>query len=144
MRFIQLRSAPAENDFPVPERTTRRTLSSASMERSASVISPISTSSNALCRSGRFMVTSPIGPWRSMARLFVMGGSSHAEDAELRLLEGCIGRGREGEAEDAASVGRIDHAVVPEARAGVVGVALALVLLADRRLELLLFRGGPF
>ena len=40
--------------------------------------------------------------------------------------------------QDQAGVGRVDDAVVPEPRAGVIGVALGLVLGADRRLELLL------
>ena len=40
------------------------------------------------------------------------------------------------EREDAAAVERVDHAVVPQPRARVVRMALRLVLLADRRLEL--------
>src|SRR5688572_12305556 len=59
----------------------------------------------------------------------------HAEHAEARVLGGAVGGDGEGEAEDAARVGGVDDAVVPEAGGRVVGVALALVLLADRRLE---------
>src|SRR6478672_5711697 len=132
MRFIQFRSAPAEKERPAPESTTRRTPSSASMERNASVSSAMSASSNALWRSGRFMVMTPTGPCRSIARLVVI---SHAEHAEARLLPGCVVGGGERQAQHAARVGRVDHAVVPEPRGGVVGVALLLVLLADRALE---------
>src|SRR6185437_12769974 len=141
MRRIQFRSAPAENDLPAPESTTTRMPFSASMERSASVSSAISASSNALCRSGRFMVTSPIGPWRSMASEVME--VSHPEHAEPRVLDGRVEGRREAQGEHAARVHRIDHAVVPEAGGGVVGMALALVLLADRRLEGLFLGGRP-
>src|SRR3954467_9979117 len=134
MRFIQFRSAPAENDLPAPESTTMRTESSPSISRKDWVSSAMSASSNALWRSGRLRVMRPTGPWCSMAREVM----SHAEDAEVRRLLGRVARHREREAEDAARVRRVDDAIVPEARGGVIGVALALVLLADRRLELLL------
>src|SRR5262249_20823605 len=42
-----------------------------------------------------------------------------------------------------AGVDRVDDAVVPDARGGIVGMALALVLLADRRLERFVIRGAP-
>ena len=45
--------------------------------------------------------------------------------------------------QDGAGVARVDHAVVPEAGGGVVGVPLGLVLLAQRRLEGLLVLGAP-
>src|SRR5260221_4341335 len=138
MRFIHTRSAPAENDLPAPESTTTRIASSASMERNASVISAMSASSNALWRSGRFMVMSPSGPWPSIASDCVTPLPSHAEDAKTRLLGRCIhGRG-ERHAQHAAGVGRVYDPVIPEARGGVVRMALLLVLLADRALERLL------
>src|SRR5690606_33616173 len=70
---------------------------------------------------------------------------SHAEDAEVRHRGGCrVGGGDlEREAEHAAGVAGVDHAVVPEAGGGVVRRALSLVLLADRRLERLLVVGAP-
>src|SRR4029077_1066919 len=57
------------------------------------------------------------------------------KDAESRLLDRCIQGCRNCEAEHAPCIDRIDDAVVPEARRRVVRMALALVLLADRRLE---------
>src|SRR5262245_22921550 len=62
--------------------------------------------------------------------------TSHPEDAEAgRLGRRRVEAGREREAEHRAGVGRVDHAVVPQPRGGVIGMALLLVLLADRRLE---------
>src|SRR5688572_4484104 len=145
MRFIQFRSAPAENDLPAPPRTTTRTESSPSMARKAAVSSSMRTSSNALWRSGRFSVTRPTGPWCSTARALLIGdfpswfAFSHAEHAEARFLVGRVASRGQREPEHPARIGRIDDAVVPEARGGVVRVALALVLLADRGLERLLF-----
>src|SRR5438045_5041373 len=68
----------------------------------------------------------------------------HAEDAEARLLLWSAARHGEREAQHAAGIRGIDDAVVPEPRGGVVGVSLALVLVADRRLEglLLVLRPG--
>src|SRR5258706_1860602 len=138
MRFIQFRSAPAENDLPAPESTTTRMPSSASIERNASVSSAMSASSKALWRSGRFMVTMPTEPCRSIARaslIRLVRGSSHAQDAEARLLGRCVGGDGKRQAQHAARIGGVDHAVVPEPRAGVVGMALPLVLLANGILE---------
>src|SRR6185503_9958368 len=61
--------------------------------------------------------------------------SLHPEDAEARVFRGGVGADGKCQSEDAAGVRGIDHAVVPKARRGVIGMALALVLLADRRLE---------
>ena len=60
IRFIQLRSAPAQNDGPLPASTTTRTPSSAPSASIASVSSAISVSLNALCTSGRLSVTMPM------------------------------------------------------------------------------------
>src|SRR6185295_13734471 len=57
MRFIQLRSAPAQNAGPAPASTTARTVSSFSKSSKALVRSAINTSSNALRTSGRLSVT---------------------------------------------------------------------------------------
>src|SRR5690349_8545960 len=141
MRFIQFRSAPAQKDGPEPASTTMRTASSASMVRSASVSSTMSVSSKALWRSGRLSVTRPIGPWRSMASAVDTGSGTgggeglHPEDTEPRVFQRGVAGGSERQPEDAAGVGGVDHAIVPEARGGVVRMALALVLLADGRLE---------
>ncbi len=62
MRFIQLRSAPAQNAGPLPASTTARTLSSASSSRRAVVSALISASSKALRISGRSSVTRATAP----------------------------------------------------------------------------------
>src|SRR5437870_1540070 len=49
MRFIQLRSAPAQNDFPFPPRTMTRTSLREPSSLNASVTSGINSSLNALC-----------------------------------------------------------------------------------------------
>src|SRR5688572_11522488 len=68
----------------------------------------------------------------------------HAEHAETRaILDRCVETGGYGEAQHAASVGGIDDAVVPQARRGVVRVALRFVLLPDRRLEGVFVLGRP-
>src|SRR6476469_7229787 len=68
---------------------------------------------------------------------------SHTEDAEARLRDGLFERQREPQRETAARVDRIDDAIVPQPRGGVVRIALLLVLRADRRLEGSLFLGAP-
>src|SRR5437763_16890714 len=55
-----------------------------------------------------------------------------------------VERGGDAERQHKARLGRVDDAVIPEARAGVIGMALRFVLRADRRLEFLLLRGIPF
>src|ERR1700730_11175873 len=69
---------------------------------------------------------------------------SHPEDAEA----GGLGRrrveaGGERQPKHHARVGGVDDAVVPDARGGVIGVALTLVLGADRRFERFVVRGAP-
>src|SRR6185369_18077668 len=68
---------------------------------------------------------------------------SHPEHAEALFLDRRIERSGYGQAEDPARIGRIDHAVVPQARARIVRIALALVLIADWRLECLFFFLAP-
>src|SRR5258706_7818647 len=143
MLFIQFRSAPAENDLPAPESTTTRMPSSASIERKASVSSAMRASSKALWRSARFRVMRPTGPWRSTASDSLTLLLLHPEDAEARLLFGCVAGGGEREREHAARVGGIDDAVVPEPRRRIVRMALALVLLADGIPEGFLFGRRP-
>src|SRR3990167_980005 len=67
----------------------------------------------------------------------------HAEQAEAAFAEGGVEAGGKGEAEDAAGVGGVDDAVIPEARRGVVRVAFGLVEIADRLFEGLLLLGAP-
>src|SRR4051794_37847787 len=68
---------------------------------------------------------------------------SHPEDAVAELAQRRVGARRQGQPEHGAGRGGVDHAVVPEPGGGVVGMALVLVLLADRRLERLLLLGRP-
>src|SRR5579885_613216 len=140
MRRIQLRSPPAEKAAPAPVRTTARTAGSAPKARNASVSSRITASSNAFRRSGRLRV-SVATPRASVARWRFM--ASHSEHAEPGRLDRGVEARRERQREDAAGLARIDHAIVPEPRAGIIGMALGLVLRADRRLEGLLFGRAP-
>src|SRR5689334_10927969 len=57
MRFIQFRSAPAQNALPAPASTIARTASSFSISSKTLVKSAIRTSSKALRTSGRLRVT---------------------------------------------------------------------------------------
>src|SRR5207302_2728242 len=59
-------------------------------------------------------------------------GISHPEDSELGLSDRRIEARRNGERQQAAGVERVDDAVVPKARAGVIRMALGFVLGADR------------
>src|SRR5262245_38902985 len=71
---------------------------------------------------------------------FVM--SSHPEHAVGNGLDRGLADDRKGQSQNGSGVGRVDDPVVPEPGRGVVGVALALVLRTDRRLELLFLLGG--
>src|SRR6185437_7487760 len=68
---------------------------------------------------------------------------SHAEEAEARLFLRRVAHGGERESQNPPRFERIDHAIVPKARGSAVGMALALVLLADRLFESLFLRGRP-
>src|SRR5262245_46044933 len=70
--------------------------------------------------------------------------SLHPEYAEVSSIDRGVERRRQAEAEHHAAVGRVDDAVVPEAGARVIGMALLLVLGADRGLEGLLLVRVPF
>src|SRR6185369_716660 len=83
-------------------------------------------------------------PLRSISMLLMTTlPGSHTEDAEARLLDGRIKSRGQAEAQHPPAVGRRDDAVVPEPRAGVIGMALALILGADGGLEGLLFLRRP-
>jgi hypothetical protein len=72
MRFIQLRSAPAQNALPAPASTITRTVSSFSISKKVLVKFEIKTSSNALRTSGRLSVTMATRFLFSTIRLSVM------------------------------------------------------------------------
>src|SRR3954468_21822639 len=131
MRRIQLRSPPAQKAGPLPPSTITRTDLSCSMSENASCKREISASSKALRTSGRSRVT------RATPSFLSTKSTSHPEYAELGFFDRRIEGGRDRKAEEAPRVRRIDHTVVPEPGAGVVGMALLLVLVADRLLELL-------
>ena len=76
---------------------------------------------------------SPIGSGCCLAPPAEQATSLHPEDAEGRLGNRRVQRGRDAEREHAARVERVDDAVVPQARGRVVRVALLLVLRADLR-----------
>ena len=59
----------------------------------------------------------------------------HAEHAETGIRDGGIQAGRQGQRQDVTGLRGIDHTVVPQAAGSVIGVALPLVLFADRCLE---------
>src|SRR5690606_1203565 len=71
------------------------------------------------------------------------GFPSHPEDAELRVTQWRVGARGQGQAQDLPGLHRVDHTVVPQPGRRVVGVALLLVLGADRGLEGVLLLGGP-
>ena len=57
----------------------------------------------------------------------------HAKYAEARALFGCVVGDGERERQDAARVLRIDDAIIPQPRRGVIRMPLAFVLLANGR-----------
>src|SRR3954468_2656790 len=142
MRFIQLRSAPAQKAGPFPARTSTRIALSFLMSSKTFFNWEIKESSNAFLTSGRFRVTQATPSFFSTRSITSCLCASHPKDAELRLFDRGVQGCGDGEAEQAPGIGRIDDAVVPEPRARIVGMALGLVLLAQRLLEgfLVLFR----
>ncbi len=69
--------------------------------------------------------------------------SSHPEDAEPGVRDGCVQGGAEAEPERAAGVHRVQDAVVPQAGAGEVGAPLRLETLDDGLLQGVLLLLGP-
>src|SRR5688572_7639062 len=127
MRFIQLRSAPAQNAGPLPASTTARTALLFSISRKVLLSKAMRASSKALRSSGRSRVTratpllmstfSMVAWWRGAWTL-------HTEDTEPGVFDRRVERGGNGETEEAARVRRVDHAVVPEPRARVIRMSL--------------------
>src|ERR1700722_1868023 len=141
MRLIQLMSPPAEKALPAPVSTTARTLPSAPRVRKASVSSAINASSKALRTSGRLRVRVTTPRVSAASRIALM---SHPEDAEAGGLDRRVETGRNRHREHAARILGIDHAVIPQPRAGIIRMPLGFVLLADRGLEVFLFLLAPF
>src|SRR5207248_5337759 len=83
------------------------------------------------------LATRTVGPWWGL-RFFM---TSHPEHAVRRLGNGGVVGGGDGQSQGEAGVERVDDAVVEEAGRRVVGVALAVVLVADRLLEGLFLLG---
>src|SRR4051794_888019 len=61
--------------------------------------------------------------------------ASHPEHAELRRRDRGVEGGGDAEPQRHTGIGRIDDAIIPQPGAGVIGMALVLVLVADRSLE---------
>src|SRR3546814_374291 len=143
MAFIQLRSAPAEKLGPCAASTTTRTRRSCPTPSSAAVSSAISASLKALCTSVRVRVMRATPclsiSWTKRGKAMLL----HPENAEAGGLGGRVERRRDAEAEGHAGVARINDAIVPQPRSRVIGMALRLILVADRRLEALLLRRRP-
>src|SRR5437868_5258540 len=82
------------------------------------------------------MMRRAISPLLAINRLSSM--ASHAEQAETRLsrYRGIERRGK-GQSQTITRLSRIDHAIVPQPRCRVIGIAFVLIFLADRRFECL-------
>src|SRR2546422_6167351 len=76
MRFIQFKSAPAQNDFPLPPRTITRTSSRALGSVNVSVRSFTNSSLKALWTSGRSRITEAIGFSTLTLSIFISVGPS--------------------------------------------------------------------
>src|SRR5258705_9458617 len=68
--------------------------------------------------------------------------ASHPEYAVGDRLERGLSDDRQRQPQDGSGVGGIDDPVIPQPGRGVIGIALAFVLFADRRLELLFLLRG--
>jgi hypothetical protein len=79
------------------------------------------------------MMRTAISPRLATSTFVMVVMRSHPEDAVAGVGHRDTGDDVEGEAEHVAGLRGLDHAVVPEPRGGVVGAALAFVLVADGR-----------
>src|SRR6185369_1819400 len=131
----QLKSPPAEKALPSPASTITRTASSAPKASTASRIArAVSASSEfiALPRHRRSVaMPSSTEVWTESLTLL----ASHPEDAEPGRADRLVHRRRQAERQRHAGVDRIEDAVVPDPRGGIVRMPLAIVLLEDRLLE---------
>ena len=78
----------------------------------------------------RASVTAAWRPGRS-SPASTTGAELHPEDGRRALAQRRVRAGAERQTDDAARVERIDHAVVPEAGSGVIGMPLTLVLVTQ-------------
>src|SRR5476649_1717053 len=127
----QLKSPPAENIRPSPASTITRTAGSAPKPSTASRIARAASASSAFMSSGR-LSRRVATPSSIVVRIAPVISRSHPEQAELGLADRLVHRRRQRQRQGQARVGRIENAVVTDARGGVVWMALALVGLADR------------
>src|ERR1700730_16521898 len=130
----QLKSPPAEKLLPAPPRTMTGTSGSAGTRSVASMMARASSASKAFIAFGRLRVKVATPSSTRVITVEVMA-RSHPEDAELRRTDRLVHRRRQGKRQRRARVDRVEDAVVPQPRRGVVGMALAVVLLADRLLK---------
>src|SRR5471030_2276625 len=130
----QLKSPPAEKMRPSPPTTSTRTESSAAHASTVSRIARAVSASSEFIASGRLR-RSVATPSSMEVRTVSLIRTSHPEHAELGLADRLVHRRRQCQRQGHARVGRIEDAVVPDARGGVVWMALALVGFADRFLE---------
>src|ERR1700738_3235772 len=87
-----------------------------------------------------------ISPRLATRRLLITAPSDlalHPEHAKVRRLLRRVAHRRERQPQYAPRFDGIDHAIVPQPRRKIIGMSLALVLLANRLLECLLVRRRP-
>src|SRR5687767_4735508 len=133
MRDIHCRSAPAQNDDPAPRSTTTRIDPSVGTVAAHDDKSRMRSSLKALRTSGRLSVTVVTAPPDTDSVVITLFSATplHPEDAEPRVAHGRVARRRQAERERIASQRRIEHAVVPQARGGVVRRSFVVILLKD-------------
>src|SRR5438552_14604369 len=130
----QLKSPPAEKLSPAAPTTITRTAGSSVNESTASMMARAVSASKAFIAFGRLRVKVAT-PSSIRVRTVEVMVRSHPEDAEFGRADRLVHRCREAQRQRHARVDRVEDAVVPQPRRGVVGMALAVVLLADRLLE---------
>src|SRR5262249_43382487 len=142
--FICSMSTPAQNEAPRPPRTTTGTPGSWARSWKVAVTARTSSASSALCCWGRSSHTWAVTPLRSTSITWVaMRDTLHPEDAEAHVGYRSVERRRQRQGEDVPRLRGIDDAIVPQARGGVVGIALGFVFLERGALELALLLRAP-
>src|SRR2546428_5938784 len=169
MRFIQFKSAPAQNDFPLPPRTITRTSSRALSSVNVSVRSFANSSLNALRTSGRSRITEAIGFSTLTLSIFISVGPTgqpisvhrfaafwnghwpvpprprlHPEDAEACFCGWSVHSCRNSQSQYHSGVGRIDDPIVPNPRGAVIRIAFFRVFIQSRLHEILLLVRAHF
>src|SRR5437764_460225 len=123
----QLKSPPAEKAGPSPATTITRTVSSAPKASTASRIRRAVSASSEFISLPRFS-RSVATPSSMEVRTDWLMTPSHPEDAELGLADRLVHGRRQAERQRQPRIDRIEDAVVPNARRGVVRLPLAVVL----------------